>query len=88
MCFPTSAKWDAGSSAAPRLTLVPNLDESGPSAECDQRCSGSSSTPMKRLGGPSPLSPVPSRLGVGKRIEHGASGLSLTPCEPCSFDFN
>ncbi|KAM7539198.1 hypothetical protein Aperf_G00000049025 [Anoplocephala perfoliata] len=75
-CFPPSVKWDAGSSAAPRLTLVPNPDESDASVECDLQSSGSYSTAMKRLGGPSPLSPSSSRQGVGKWT--GASGPSVT----------
>ncbi|VDL22712.1 unnamed protein product [Hymenolepis diminuta] len=83
MCPPPSVKWDAGNSAVPRLTLVPNPDELiGASAEHNpHNYAGSEANAMKRLGGVShPLpSPANSYRGGGKWKGSGASGSSLTP---------
>ncbi|KAM3177556.1 hypothetical protein ACTXT7_004309 [Hymenolepis weldensis] len=83
MCPPPSVKWDAGNSAVPRLTLVPNPDELiGASAEHNPHTyAGSEANAMKRLGGvghPLP-SPANSHRGGGKWKGSGASGSSLTP---------
>ncbi|VDK25696.1 unnamed protein product [Taenia asiatica] len=79
MCNAPSAKWDAGSSAVPRLTLVPNLEESGESAEFKGNDGVSSeSASFRRLGHHAPNSPVSSRRTGNKWKSNGPPSTSLT----------
>ncbi|KAL5967305.1 hypothetical protein TSMEX_004993 [Taenia solium] len=79
MCNAPSAKWDAGSSAMPRLTLVPNLEESGESAEFEGKDSVSSeSAAFRRLGHHAPNSPVSSRRTGNKWKSNGPPSTPLT----------
>ncbi|CUT99354.1 syntaxin binding protein 5 [Echinococcus multilocularis] len=87
LCTAPSAKWDAGSSAVPRLTLVPHLEETAESAEFKSsegvvNASGfaaSESAAFRRLGCPTPNSPMSSRRAGNKWKSNGPPGTPIPP---------
>lgn len=86
MCTAPSAKWNAGSSAVPRLTLIPNMEESGGSADFESiegvsnefGFAASESTAFRRLGHHAPNSPVSSRRAGNKWKSSGPPSTPLT----------
>ncbi|EUB63176.1 Syntaxin-binding protein 5 [Echinococcus granulosus] len=87
MCTAPSVKWDAGSSAVPRLTLVPHLEETAESTEFKSgegvvNASGfaaSESAAFRRLGCPTPNSPMSSGRAGNKWKSNGPHGTPIPP---------
>ncbi|KAL5106046.1 hypothetical protein TcWFU_001188 [Taenia crassiceps] len=86
MCTPPSAKWDAGSSAVPRLTLVPNLEEPGGSVAFEGNEGFSNelgfatneSAALWRLGHHTSNSPLSSRRAGNRWKSNGPPSTPLT----------
>ncbi|VDM26920.1 unnamed protein product [Hydatigera taeniaeformis] len=86
MCTAPSVKWDAGSSAVPRLTLVPSLEETGSFAKFesiegshnDFSFAASGPPAVRLLGYPAPSSPASFRRIGNKWKSNGPPGTLVT----------